>query len=156
MAFRHHGTRRREGAEKFLLRPCAMGHIRIRYFEDFKSTDTLLLDGDAEGLRLLAQAFGRLADGEIQTIAVHELSFVRAREGLKVFASLGSRDIGARFERPMVLVWRRSPLGRAEAADELAGLAAHTMRHQYLDDGSDVSVMVSRGEYSDRWWESHG
>ena len=65
--------------------------IHIGFFRDFKSNDTLLIEGDSSGLRQLADVFHHLAEGGGST-AIHELPFVEAHHGIRVVASTVDRD----------------------------------------------------------------
>lgn len=50
-----------------------MGQVRIGFFQDFKSSDTLLIDGDSDGLRSLSRTFRQLATTGATQAALHEL-----------------------------------------------------------------------------------
>jgi hypothetical protein len=68
--------------------------IHLGYFEDFKSSNTVLIEGDQEGFRLLEQALRLLAKGEMESLIIHELPFAKAHKGVKLFAFRTSRDFG--------------------------------------------------------------
>jgi len=132
--------------------------IRIGYFEDFKSSDTLLLETDAEGLRTLAEMFRSLARGTLEGVAVHDLPFVEVHHGVQLTATRGASDLGIRrADVGNVFLWERTANGWEEAAEKVDVLAQHREGHHYLDTDEDqVVVQVSRGEYGDDWWHKHG
>jgi hypothetical protein len=71
-----------------------VAHVHLGYFEDFKSDNTLLLEGDVEGLEHLEQALRSFAIGEVKSLAIHALEFVEAHQGVQLFAYLSARDLG--------------------------------------------------------------
>ena len=134
-----------------------VGRIHIGFFKDFQSSDTLLIDGDAEGLRSLANALRQLAtSGGIGVVDLRALPFVELHHGLQVLASCVSTDAGASFQDSGVVAWARSAAGWKEAADKIDALCVHSSGHQYLDDASDITVQASTGEYGAAWWQTHG
>jgi hypothetical protein len=48
-----------------------MALVRIGFFHEFKNADTLLIDGDSEGLRLLADRLRQFVESG-EAIALHE------------------------------------------------------------------------------------
>src|SRR5947208_15446489 len=69
-----------------------MGQVHIAFFKDFQMTDTLLMDGDREGLGLLVQTLHQLAAGPGEPVALHKLPFVNAHHAIRVFALCTNRD----------------------------------------------------------------
>ena len=92
--------------------------IDIGFFRGFKLSDTLLIEGDSNGLRQLADVFRHLAEGGGST-AIHELPFVAAHHGIRVVASTVDRDCGA-SKNGLDVSWERSRSGWQEAAEKLA------------------------------------
>ena len=134
-----------------------MGIVHIGFFEDFKSSNTLLLDGDKEGLERLAQAIQELAKGEKETIAIHSLPFVEVHQGVRLFASSSAKDLGARQQSTSEFEWKRTKSGWEETADKVHVVSQGPQCHHYLDAEKDeITVMVSSGEYGDKWWALHG
>src|SRR5687767_3852647 len=124
--------------------------IHIGFFRDFGSSDTLLIEGDLAGLRQLADVFRQLVAGGGST-AIHELAFVAAHHGIRVFASIADRDFGASING-LDVSWKRSRTGWQETAEKVNALATTTAAHQYLGiDEDEVTVMASCGEYGDAW-----
>ncbi len=128
-----------------------MGCSRLGHFEDFKGNNTLLLDGDVEGLGELAQALSALAIGERNVVAVHSLPFVLAQHQVDLSAHRSHQDVGV-AKTPDGFQWRRSSEGWA-AVVELVLVVKHQGRcHQYLDaPADDLAVMVSSGEHGEPW-----
>ena len=86
--------------------------IHIGFFRDFKSNDTLLIEGDSSGLRQLADVLRHLAEGGGST-AIHELPFVEAHHGIRVVASTVDRDCAASMNS-LDVSWERSRSGWQE------------------------------------------
>jgi hypothetical protein len=133
-----------------------MGLVRVGFFQDFKSSDTLLIDGDSDGLRSLSSTFRQLAATHTKQVALHELAFVEIHHGLQVHASRADGDAGAAFQRTGVISWICSDLAWESAADKVDVLSEEGSGHQYLDDLSDITVMASIAEYGEPWWRKHG
>jgi len=132
-----------------------MPRVHIGFFRDFKSSDTVLIEGDSNGLRLLADTFRRLAKN-VGPVAIHELPFVEVHHGIRIVATVSKRDDGASIHG-LDVSWERSTDGWQDAADKLDALEMATAGHQYLDASSDqVTVEVSIGEYGDSWWTQNG
>ena len=135
-----------------------MTRVRIGYFEDFKSSNTVLLEADAEGLRALAEMFRSLAGGTVDGLELHDLPFVEIHHGVQLTATRGVRDRGTRrADVGNAFLWERTPDGWEDAAEKLDVLTQYGEGHHYLDaDEDQVIVQVSRGEYGDDWWRTHG
>jgi hypothetical protein len=124
--------------------------VRIGCF-DFGGDDTLLLDGDTEGLNALASALLVLVAGDQETLSLHRLAFVSSPTEVELNAHRSTSDIGI-SRNANVFQWRRSPRGWAGVVEQILGVAEHGRCHQYLDAPSDdVVVMVSSGEYGEPW-----
>jgi hypothetical protein len=132
-----------------------MSLVRIGFFRDFKGADTLLIDGDSDGLRLLADRLRQLLENG-EAVAIHDLPFVEKHHGLRVFAKRGQRDIGALIDGVNV-TWQRSADGWEDVLAKLHPLLETKAGHQYLDANDDaITVEVSTGEYDGRWWTDNG
>jgi hypothetical protein len=128
-----------------------MASIRVGFFEDFKSADTLLLDVDHEGLHaLIAWLKEAVASGRKTAINDCPAAFVQS--GLRVDLLRAADDTGLVKVAGTEFIWRRSAEGWAEVVDKLAAMKTGA-GHQYLDGPrDDVQVMASTGEYGEAWW----
>ena len=135
-----------------------MTSVHIGYFEGFKSSNTLLLEGDADGLRALAETFRSLAAGTLDGVALHELPFMKVHHGVHVVATRSTHDRGTRrADAENVFRWERTEEGWRDSAEKADVLTRSAQGHHYLDaDDDQVVVEVSRGEYGDGWWQTHG
>jgi hypothetical protein len=125
--------------------------VRLGYFEGFKGNNTVLLDGDTEGLGKLANALLVLIAGDQDVVPLHSLAFVSAAKQVKVDAHRSTKDIGMLREAGR-FQWRRSARGWAGVVEQILGVKERGHCHQYLDGPSDdVVVMVSSGEYGEPW-----
>ena len=86
--------------------------VQIGFFRDFKSSDTLLIEGDSSGLRQLADVCGDLAEDGGST-AIHELPFVEVHHGIRVVASTADRGVGG----PSRAQWRIERFAFASGID---------------------------------------
>jgi hypothetical protein len=131
---------------------------RLGYFEDFKSSDTLLIEADSEGLRKLAELLRSLARGSAKVVTIHTQPFVESHHGVTLTASLGRRDFVARTgDASKEFRWERTASSWGEAADKVWALAERDAGHQYLDlDEDEVVIEVCTGEHGDAGWLAHG
>jgi|SRR4029079_2222481 len=95
--------------------------IEIGFFRDFKSSNTLLIEGDSSGLRQLADVCRDLAEDGGST-AIHELPFVEVHHGIRVVASTADRDVVGASMNGLDLSWKRSRTGWQETAEKLRAL----------------------------------
>jgi hypothetical protein len=125
--------------------------VRLGYFEGLKGHDTVLLDGDTEGLGELAKALLVLIAGDRDSVSLHSLAFVSAAKQLEVNAHRSMKDLGMLREAGG-FHWRRSARGWAGVVEQILGVKEQGHCHQYLDGPTDdVVVMVSAGEYGEPW-----
>ncbi len=125
--------------------------MRLGYFEGFKGRDTLLIDGDVEGLSELIQTLNVLVLAQQDVVLLHSLPFVSAANLVEVSAHWAQRDSGV-SKIDDAFQWRRSSAGWAEVVEQILGVKKQGRCHQYLDAPSDeVTVMVSSGEYGEPW-----
>jgi hypothetical protein len=134
----------------------AVGQVRVGFFENFKSGDTLLLDGDSEGLRSLAGTLRELSTVDHLQVALHELPFVEVHHGLRIYASRSGRSCGATNQGEGEIAWTCPASAWETAADKVAQLSEGGSGHQYLVEGPQITVMASSAEYDDIWWQKHG
>jgi hypothetical protein len=128
-----------------------VARVRIGYFEGFKDGDTVLIDGDNEGLGELARMLTVLIAGNPDALAIHSLPFVEAANGVQVHAHRVRRDLGMQRAANGFL-WRHTSRAWAGVVEQILGVQEHGKCHQYLDAPSnDVTVMVSSGEYGEPW-----
>ena len=134
-----------------------MTRVRIGYFEDFKSSKTLLLDADADGLRALAETFRSLAAGTLSAVGFDELPFMEVHHGVDLLAVRSTHDRIWRADVENVFLWERTAEGWQDSAEKIDVLIQCARGHHYLEAADDqVVVEVSRGEYGDGWWRAHG
>jgi hypothetical protein len=130
--------------------------IRVGFFEDFKSADTLLIDVDVEGLRALTAWLQTAAASSAWMIALDDCPGVVVQSGLSVVLSCAPTHRGLVRTADTAFVWQRSEEGWADVIDKLAAMDKGAC-HQYLEGPTDdVRVMASIGEYGESWWHGHG
>ena len=135
-----------------------MTSVRVGYFEAFKSSKTLLLEADADGLRALADRFRSLAAGTLNDLVLHSLPFVEVHHGVQLTATHSTHDRGTRrADAGNAFLWERNAAGWQDAAEKVDVLAQCEEGHHHLDaDEDEVVVQISKGEYGDDWWHTHG
>jgi hypothetical protein len=130
-----------------------MALIRVGFFEDFKSADTLLIDVDHDGLRALI-AWLQEAISSDQTTTLSDCPGALVQDGLHVELLRTHDDTGITRSGEGTFVWQRSEDGWTDIVELLTAMEAGGC-HQYLDGPRDeVQVMASFGEYGDGWWNS--
>lgn len=130
--------------------------VHLGYFEDFKDDDTLLFAGDQAGLELLEKELRLLAEGYTDLVAVHSLPFVDSHRGVELVAYRSVYDSGVSGSKSK-FIWERSKSGWNDTFEKIASLKNSEHGHHYLDAKNDeLTIMVSKGEYSKEWWKVHG
>ena len=135
-----------------------MAQVHLGYFENFKSNDTLLMEGDTEGLRHLARVLRSLERGSADAIEIHGLPFVERHHGVRLTAKRAPHDLVARVDASSnEFTWERTDVGWQDAADKVEVLVECAEGHHYLEATEDqVVVEVSKGEYGSDWWIRNG
>lgn len=132
-----------------------MSLVRLGFFEAFLGADTLLLDGDEEGFRLLVNRLRLLIRPDAAPIALEALPVVKSSQQLRVSATRSGRDLGAAAVGEAAFTWQLTPAGWEDVAEKLETLTTSAQGHQYLDEIGRITVMASRGEYGAEWWSKH-
>jgi len=132
--------------------------VHLGYSENFKSSDTLLVEGDTEGLRHLAGVLRSLEKGSADIVDIDALPFVQSHHGVRLTAKRSRRELVKPIGHSSnEFTWERTEAGWQDAADKLEALIGHGEGHQYSDSvGDQVVVQVSKGEYGSDWWKRHG
>ncbi len=136
-----------------------MGNLCIGYFEDFKGANTILVCGDGEGLHRLADLLRTLEDPNADPVNLHSLLFVQVHGGVQLTAYPVDRELGVRsIGSGPCFAWHHSEEGWIESAEKIEVVARGSGGHCYLGEApaGDAVLMVSKGEYSEAWWERHG
>jgi hypothetical protein len=135
-----------------------MMHLHLAYFQNFKSTNTILISGDEEGLQRLADHLRPLEDATAKPVNLHLLPFVQAHGGVSLTAHPVDRELGVRRIGPSRFDWHHSQEGWLESADKIEAVVRGSGGHCYLGESpaGDAVVMVSKGEYDEGWWERQG
>ena len=132
-----------------------MPFIRVGFFEEFKSSDTLLLDVDQQGLFDLIAWLQAVVSSGRKTV-LSDCPGCLVQSGVHVAVLRAVNDSGIRRAARTEFIWQRSEEGWAEVIDKLAAMETGAC-HQYLDGPrDDVRVMASIGEYGETWWRRHG
>ena len=134
-------------------------YLRIGYFGEFKGNDTILVGGDEEGLRQLADALRTLEAVSAEPVYLHLLPSVGIHAGVQLRACPVDREPGVRRSGPgACFTWHESEEGWLESAEKIEAVARCSGGHCILGGtaAGDAVVMISKGEYDDAWWEKHG
>jgi len=122
--------------------------LRHAYFKDFSPGPTLLIWGEAEDMRRLADAFWAAAN-ENETVTLSDLPDCQSVDGMTVRLETVRRPSGIWRDRadPNVFHWETDPETWAWFA-ELVEQLCKGPGHQYLECPDDeITVTVSCGEY---------
>lgn len=120
--------------------------LRSAYFENWKSGPTVLLWGDATGMRRL-EDFLRALWRTPYAPAFEDFCIPVDGNKITIRPVSVERDAGMRHGRD-ALEWSLHPALAEDFADRIAALVPSASGHQYLDArGNSVAVEVSAGEY---------
>lgn len=133
--------------------------IRMGFFENFKGSDVILLDGDSLAILKLAELLRGLEGRHSVVLPIHELQFVAAYQGVQLIAHPVSKERGVRRSHPQnpCFTWEHSEEGWLEASEKIEQLAHSAHGHQWLGSvgTADATVFVSLNEYGDQLWSQH-
>jgi len=134
--------------------------VRAGCFKNFKGRHAILLDGDAQAFRHLANTLRSLEKPGSQPVELHSLPYWFSYNHVKITAYPSSHERGIRNLAPGLahFSWEHSEEGWLEAAEKIEGLIkGRGVGHQWLSSigFEDAVVMVSIGEYNDQWWKEH-
>jgi hypothetical protein len=128
-----------------------MMNLRLGYFSDFKGADTVLLEGTADGIRRLCSRIKEFAASSETELSIHSLSAVSANHPVMLFASRSAAGQGSGY------CWLCSQKELNSIEEKLSALVTLENRHQYFElVGSPAQLIVSIGEYGEKWWKDHG
>jgi len=118
--------------------------IRIAYLEEFKGSDTLLVDGDLIGLKQLATALDGLSLPGAKPIHIETLPFVSRSCLLR--ADIAEEGLGV-SRAGETFTWLHTSSEWATFSQQINELTGASYGHHYLDSShSDIQVLVTHGE----------
>ncbi len=123
--------------------------LRHAYFQEFKSGATLLIWGDTDDMKHLADIFRAAAEGT-STITLGDLPDCQSVDGVVVRLGPVITNGGVRQDRVngRLLHWEAGPETWRQFAELVEPLCSMP-GHQYLESRFDeLTVMASCGEYS--------
>jgi hypothetical protein len=120
--------------------------MNLRFCEDFKGTDALLLFGSPDAVRQLAQRIQSFAASSAIALPVHEFAVNHPEQSIELFAV---RAPGASKKVAVLsFAWFLGPLILGDVIAKLEALADAESGHQYFELlDSDVELIMSVGEY---------
>lgn len=132
-----------------------MAWIRIGRFDDFKGSNTLLIECDEQGLQSLIDVIRHVGEtGEPSILNQHP--GVVAHGGISVVVERSPKDVALITARARDFVWRRSSEAWEDVVGKLRAMQHSGPCHQYLDGSADdLQVMAAIGEYGEDWWSTH-
>ena len=128
--------------------------LRSAYFGRWKGSPTVLLWGDAAGMRELRD-FLRNPRNVASGLTLEQFCVAVDNRTIAVRAVSQRRDTGMRLAHNG-LEWRLRPDLADEFAEKVDQLVSSTAGHQYLDAyGGNIVVEVSTGEYPENLHPEH-
>jgi hypothetical protein len=120
--------------------------LNLRFCEDFKGTDALLLFGSPSDVRGLAQRLQNFTASSAIALPIHEFSVSHPEQSIELFAV---RAPGASKKSAVAcFAWLLGPPILDDVIAKLEALAEAESGHQYFELlDSDVELIVSVGEY---------
>lgn len=132
-----------------------MGSIRIGRFDNFKGSNTVLIEADEEGLDSLIELI-RCVERFGQSSRLDQCSGATVYGSLTVVAERSTDDIGLMASNDVDFIWRRSRAAWIDVIAKLQAMQDAGPCHQYVSGPTDhIQVMVAKGEYGDSWWRHH-
>jgi hypothetical protein len=127
----------------------------LGFFENFKSSDTVLVSGSANGMCDLAERLREFAASSASVLPIHEFAEVAPSHRTKLFAARTSRPSLKGDEQSFC--WLCSPSEVESIHGKLMALATGAPGHQYFYlEGANVQLVVSVGEYDALWARRDG
>ena len=131
--------------------------LRLGFFREFKfeGEDMVLLTGTNEDIRVLNDRIGAALSNSLDVVALHDLASVAPNHKLEIFAVL--KSLPKAHANAATFFWRCFSEEFPQVEGKLSALMNCRNGHHYFDlEGSNVTLMVSVGEYSDEWWQMNG
>jgi hypothetical protein len=133
----------------------------MAFFEDFKGSDTILIHGDADGLRQLSSVLCEIGYGRSGLIQLDQLPFVTSLRStsLQARAAPGRCSL-SRIKGPVSNAFSlvQSPADWVADAAVILGVADTGNCHNWIPghETGGLTIMVSNGEfYTDEWFDRH-
>jgi hypothetical protein len=122
-------------------------NLRSAYFNDFSSGPTVLLWGDATGMRKLCDFLRRM---RTPAAALSLSDLCNSVDGRDVTVKIGANSAGVRVDQRTV-EWTIHPAMIEDFVAKIEVLGSSGRGHQYLERGvpNEIPVTVSIGEYPD-------
>jgi hypothetical protein len=133
-----------------------MTWIQVGRFDDFKGSDTLLIDCDQNGLQSLIDVLKDVGTrGEASTLGQCVGAVVHG--GISVAVERSRKDVGLVAAQSRDFLWQRSSEAWLEVVEKLEAMQRSGPGHQYLSNApADVlQIIVSVDEYGEDWWSTH-
>jgi len=125
--------------------------LRLGFFPDFKSADSVLLSGSPNAMGIFVEQLGAFVTSPRTEMPIHDLALVSSAHPAQLFAVRSSSSALGGFR------WLCSDAEFETIRDKLQALAGCTAGHQYFEFvSSDCQLVVSVGEYDDAWWGQYG
>ena len=136
-------------------------NIRIGYYEDFKSYDTILISADINGLLEIENVFLQLAQG-LPSFDFSTLKYLDPKFQVDMIAFNDATNIGLRQIDKGKFEWRLKKAKWAQFREMSTALyRLSSSGHQYLDaetgdiDLDSLQVVLSLHEYPLSFWQEH-
>ena len=107
--------------------------VNIGFFENFKSNDTLLIDGDQKGLELLAESLLPITSEKYIIIPIHSLHFVKSHRDIKLLAKSTHDTNGRILHQNNVFQWEETISRWKEIIKLLLTLSQSRHSHNYIN-----------------------
>ena len=129
--------------------------LHLGFVPDFKWSDSVLLSGSTHDIEKLSLALGKFVESKDQQFPIHNLASIAPRHQAQLFVQCATQEL--RHSNPAQFSWQCTSGSLSDIQAKLLALVHSGNGHQYFDlDGSDTQLIVSVGEYNDKWWQEHG
>lgn len=133
--------------------------MRLGFFPAFRGSDTVLVSGGKQELLRLTVLLKHLEGAKVPALIWKNLEQVQVYGGLELISHptgpIDRIDLRRRRNGARVVNWTMSEEGWLEVSEKIEAVAlSGEPGHQYFEaPGALVTIMVSKDEYSDAWWE---
>jgi hypothetical protein len=125
--------------------------LRLGFFQNFKSSDAVLVAGTTEDISSLSSKLSQLNHSTNTELAIHQLAVVSTKYPVKLFVTQSNSSSNSGF------YWLCTSPELNNILPKLAALISSGNGHQYFKlAGSNVQLIISVGEYNESWWQQHG
>jgi|GEM_PF-916393 len=136
--------------------------MKLGYFPGYKNEYMMIVfSGNLNHIKKLQSLFMDLANGLSDEVRIDKLDFIEAYSNIKIIAKVVTGESFIIFNsQDGIFYWGAKKSDWDDYAWWISCFEQHSDNqsgHQYLETEKydNILIMISKGEYSDEWWEEH-